>query len=50
MKIGYSNYDHGKIEAKDQEMSANPGPRNAIRVFLQLHSFFTLYTARVYGI
>lgn len=27
-------------------MSADPDPRNALRVFLQLHSFFSLYTVR----
>lgn len=33
MKVSYSHYDHGKIEAKDREMSGDPGPRNALRVF-----------------
>lgn len=27
-------------------MSADPGTRDALRVFLQLHSFFSLYTVR----
>lgn len=47
--MSHSNYDCGKIEVKDREVSADPGPRNALRVFLQLHSFFSLYTVG-YGI